>query len=117
MTILNAIKTDLPEAHASQALTVAVALTLLVLVLVLVLAGSIANAATIYKCTQPDGRTEYSNVTCGPDEGVEYITDGTFSVMSRGNSAPPPLSNDAIYRQQRMAGEAEERKAAATRAP
>jgi hypothetical protein len=115
MTIRNAIKTDLPEAHASQALTVAVALTLLVLVLVL--AGSIANAATIYKCTQPDGRTEYSNVTCGPDEGIEYITDGTFSVMSRGNSAPPPLSNDAIYRQQRMAGEAEERKAAATRAP
>lgn len=114
MTMLNAIKPCLPEA-ASQALTVAVALTLLVLVLVL--AGSIANAATIYKCTQPDGRTEYSNVTCGPDEGVEYITDGTFSVMSRGNSAPPPLSNDAIYRQQRMAGEAEERKAAATRAP
>jgi hypothetical protein len=114
MTMLNAIKPCLPEA-ASPALTVAVALTLLVLVLVL--AGSIANAATIYKCTQPDGRTEYSNVTCGPDEGVEYITDGTFSVMSRGNSAPPPLSNDAIYRQQRMAGEAEERKAAATRAP
>jgi len=85
------------------------------LLLTLLLAGTgvLADGATIYKCVQPDGRPEYSNVPCGPYEGTGYITGDTFSVYSRqaGEGIDPPISDGAIRRQQRISAEASERAA------
>jgi hypothetical protein len=85
----------------------------LVVVLVPLLASLQASAQSgiVYKCTQPDGRTEYSNVPCGPDEEVDFITGESFSVVGRRGSEraiPPPLSPRATQRQRFMAREAEQ---------
>ena len=67
-----------------------------------------AQHGAIYKCTQPDGRTEYSNVPCGPAENLDYITGNTFSLYSRGSgsSTAPPIPDVTIRRQRYMAREA-----------
>jgi hypothetical protein len=86
--------------------------------LTLALAGLAANGAAqravIHKCTQPDGRTEYSNVPCGPDERIDYITGDSFSVIDRDprggeGAVAPPLSPRALRRQRHMEQEARER--------
>lgn len=87
--------------------------SLLVLLPALLVAATAATgqSAVIFKCTQPDGRTEYSNVPCGPDEHVDYITGESFSVVGRRGSEraiPPPLSPRATQRQRFMAREAEQ---------
>ena len=81
------------------------------LAMMLCAADSQAQRAIIYKCTQPDGRTEYSNVPCGPYEQPDYITGDSFSVIVRDRVGPqpaisPPLSPRAIGRQRSMEQEA-----------
>lgn len=86
-----------------------VALMLTVLLLVAG-GGAAAQHPVIYKCTQPDGRTEYSNVPCGPDEETDFITGESFSVIgARGSERgiAPPLSPRATQRQRVMARQAE----------
>jgi hypothetical protein len=84
-----------------------------VLALGLSSSGASAQRAIIYKCTQPDGRTEYSNVPCGPQERPDYITGDSFSVIIRDRAGPqpavrPPLSPHALRRQRFMQHEAGE---------
>jgi hypothetical protein len=81
------------------------------LALMLQAADCAAQRAIIYKCTQPDGRTEYSNVPCGPRERPDYITGDSFSVIIRDRVGPqpavrPPLSPHALRRQRFMQLEA-----------
>ncbi len=85
------------------------ALLTAVLITMLASAQAAAGPPVIYKCVQPDGRLEYSNVSCGALEAIDYITGNTFSIISRGAGVDPPLSDQAIRRQQRMAAEAKER--------
>lgn len=80
-----------------------------VLVLLVVSVSAAGQRAIIYKCTQPDGHTEYSNVPCGPHERSDFITEESFSVMGRRGSdaaIAPPLSPRALQRQRIMAREA-----------
>jgi hypothetical protein len=94
-----------PAPYRRQA-AIAAALTLLI--------GAVDCAAQrpiIYKCTQPDGRTEYSHVPCGPGEHPDYITGDNFSVIVPNRvgpqpAIPPPLSPRAISRQRFMQREA-----------
>lgn len=86
---------------------------LLALALAVLAANGTAQRAIIHKCTQPDGRTEYSNVPCGPDERIDYITGDSFSVIDRNprggeRAVSPPLSPRALRRQRFMEQEARE---------
>jgi hypothetical protein len=91
--------------------TRAIAKLAVALAVVLSSTGAPAQRAIIYKCTQPDGRTEYSNIPCGPLERPDYITGDSFSVIIRDRAGPqpgirPPLSPHALRRQRFMQHEA-----------